>query len=215
MANFDVAMEYLFALEGRDSDHPRDPGGLTVWGLSVQHDSGWEGWKWLKEAKASREHWKMTLESDALRDSARRYWRKNYWSRISGDAFRSQAIANEMFEAGANCGCGRVVRWLQQVLGAMNWDDSTGKPLAAPLRIDGLMPERTRDGRPGKTLTLLRRILGQRGAVDRESVILKTLNGRQATRYCQVARNNPALRTFFLGWIDKRVSYETERGTRT
>lgn len=99
--NFDVAFTKLLGHEGGYSNHPSDPGGETMWGVTkrVAEEHGYHGpMKLLPE------------------DFAKQVYRKSYWDAVSADEL-PLAIRYAMFDAAVNSGPGQAIRWLQEAAG--------------------------------------------------------------------------------------------------
>jgi len=105
-------------------------------------------------------------------------------------AWRSVAVAEELFEAGVNCGVTRVAMWLQRTLNALN--DSASR-----------WPDLMMDGRVGPvTLAALFQSLARSGG---EQVILAALNSLQGEHYIALAERRPKDERFVWGWLAHRV----------
>lgn len=99
--NFDQAFHKLLGHEGGYSNHPNDPGGETMWGVTaaVARANGYSG---------------------PMRDlpvaTAKAIYRKQYW-----DAAKIEdlplSVRYAVFDAAVNSGVTQAVRWLQRALG--------------------------------------------------------------------------------------------------
>lgn len=165
--------------EGGYSNNPNDTGGETMWGITwrVARAHGYEG--------AMRD-----LPKERATEIAKaQYWDLAYLDDV---ASVSLSVARELFDTGFNAGIGTAVKFLQRALNALNrqqkdYDD---------VKADGLM---------GKmSLFALNAFLKRRGA-DGEKVLLRALNGLQATYYIAIAENRPQNEDFVFGWILQRV----------
>lgn len=121
-----VAIEWVLKIEtGRITDHPKDPGGLTRWGIS-------------KRAYPD-------LDIAALtREQAAEIYRRDYWGPChAGDiAARAPRLAVALFDAAVNQGVGTAIKTLQKALGASvdgQWGPATAG--AAQRADDRLLPE--------------------------------------------------------------------------
>lgn len=124
---FDKAVNVIFAFEGGYSDHPRDPGGATKFGIT----------------RRTLQHWRSRPASKSdVRNlqpaEAKDIYRSNYWNRISGDRLYAP-LALVLFNAAVLSGPGRAVKLLQEVLNRQGF----------ALAVDGDMGP--------KTLSALRR----------------------------------------------------------
>lgn len=93
------AIDMVIAHEGGLVDHPRDPGGLTKYGISIRAYPalGRDGIKNLTD------------------EQAREIYHRDYWKRVHGDAL-TPAAAIVCMDAAVNSGVKRASRWLQQAL---------------------------------------------------------------------------------------------------
>ena len=94
MSDFDAFIDRVLSAEGGLVDDPRDPGGLTKFGIS-------------KRAYPSVDIRNLT------REAAIAIYRADFWSRVQGDKL-PRAIAFQALDAAVNHGIGNAVRWLQR-----------------------------------------------------------------------------------------------------
>lgn len=109
--NFDQAFDRLIGHEGGYSNHPSDPGGETMWGIT------------LRVARASGYTGPMR---DLPRERAKLIARVAYWDRIKADQYDG-AIGFQVFDAAYNHGIENAVRFLQRAVGVA--DDGHIGPL--------------------------------------------------------------------------------------
>lgn len=129
------------------------------------------------------------------RETAVAIYRELYWLRPGLDAVagRSQRIAAELFDTGANMGPAVAVTFLQRALTALN-------------RNARDFPDLVPDGRlGGMTLSALDRFLAVRGKASGERVLLRALEALQGERYLRLAERRPANETFLYGWLANRM----------
>lgn len=180
MNTFDEALKHTLGIEGDFSDDPADSGGATKWGIteSVARAFGYSG--------------PMQNMSVSL---AKSIYRQNYWDLLKLDSVTelSEDIAAEVFDTAVNCGVGFAGKTLQRSLTAFN---RNGKDYA-DLVVDGLV------GR--MTITALRAFLDKRG-LDGETVLLRTLNGLQVSRYIRLVERREKDERYVYGWILNRVT---------
>lgn len=96
---FEIAFRIVVGEEGGLSDDPRDPGGLTKYGIS-------------KRAYPDEDIANLTL------DRARELYRRDYWNRVRGDdlPFRWALL---VFDAAVNQGVDPAIRMMQDALGVL------------------------------------------------------------------------------------------------
>lgn len=100
--NFDQAFDRLIGHEGGYSNHPNDPGGETMWGVTAT------------VARASGYHGPMR---DLPREIAKRIYRKSYWEPVRADDLPA-ALRFHVFDAAVNSGVRQAVLWLQRTVGS-------------------------------------------------------------------------------------------------
>lgn len=186
--SFNTAFTRTMGHEGTYSNHPRDKGGETVWGIARFYHGSWEGWKRvdsLREFAADEETFKSILAEDKeIPAMVRSFYRHTFWDKVKGDHLQTQDVANELFDTAVNCGKGTASRFLQIVLNKLNRNGDT----YADIAVDG--------GIGGKTIAALTACLG---AGD-EEILLVMLNGLQMAYYIEHSNED-----FIRGLINKRV----------
>jgi lysozyme family protein len=97
---FDDAFDLLLGHEGGYSNHPSDPGGETMWGVTVAvaRANGYQG------AMASMP-----------RHVAKDIYRKLYWNKVRADELPA-AVRYPLFDAAVNSGAKQAIRWLQRAI---------------------------------------------------------------------------------------------------
>lgn len=104
--NFDAALREVLIHEGGWSDHPADPGGATMRGITLET---------YRRFKGNRH-----LGKDALRAMTdaelRTIYRTMYWDRIRGDELPA-GVDYVVFDAAVNSGPPRASKWLQETVG--------------------------------------------------------------------------------------------------
>ena len=166
----------VMAIEGGFVNHPDDPGGATKYGITEQtaRDFGYQG-----EMK------------DLPKETAFKIYEVLYVIQPHFDELIeiNPAIAHKMIDAGINVGTSRVSIWFQRALNSY----SRGG-LDYPL-ID-------EDGVIGPaTLNAYRSLEKVRGKVQACTLMLKALDGYQASYYLSLTQYN----MFLSGWMDKRI----------
>lgn len=111
-ANFDLALKHVLKFEGGYSDHPRDPGGATNFGITIGV---------LREFRGAPVT-KQGVRALTLAEAARIY-RSRYWDAVACNHLPS-GIDLAVFDCAVNQGVGRAARFLQ---------------LAANVNIDGII----------------------------------------------------------------------------
>lgn len=104
-SNFDLCLREVLRHEGLWADHPRDPGGATMKGITIGTYAQWKGRKVTKA--------ELRAISDA---EVAAIYRRKYWDKVRGDDLPS-GLDLVAFDAAVNSGPARGARWLQQALG--------------------------------------------------------------------------------------------------
>lgn len=132
--NFDAALKHVLRHEGGYADHPSDPGGATMMGITRATLSNWRG------REVSKDEVRVLSRTEAGE-----IYRTKYWSTISGDALPA-GLDLVLFDYAVNSGPGRAVRTLQGLLG---------------VAADGLMGPRTIAALEGQAVPALIRDMCQ------------------------------------------------------
>lgn len=119
MSHFDRAFTDLLGNEGGYSNNPADPGGETMWGVTIA---------------IAREDGYMGAMRDFTQASAKIIYRKKYWLPQFDEL--PYGLAFQLFDGAVNSGIGQSIRWLQRALGEA--DDGKFGPvtMAAALKAD-------------------------------------------------------------------------------
>lgn len=170
----------LIKREGGYVNHRSDKGGETNWGITVT---------------VARAFGYTGAMVDLPRDTAftiylERFWIQPGFARIDP---LSGAIAEELFDTGANMGPGVAARFLQRALNVLN---NRGRDF----------PEIAVDGAIGKmTIYCLSEFLKRRGQRG-ELALFRMLNGQQSVRYMELSEANQTQDDFQFGWQYHRVA---------
>lgn len=178
--NFEGFIDDILAVEKGYVDHPDDRGGPTNYGITqaVARKFGYDG-----------------PMQDMPVSLAREIYRHRY---IVDPVFHKVAeidasIGHEVIDTGVNMGPATASMMLQRWLNAFN---DTGSRYA-DLFVDGRIGQ--------VTLDALKAYLKWRGN-EGVQVMLRALNGLQASRYLDIAERDKTQRKFVYGWIRARVA---------
>jgi lysozyme family protein len=186
MPTFEDALARTLGHEGGYSNDPDDKGGETFRGISRVNWPNWPGWGYIDQM---REHGFKAKDIEANGDLAllvARFYREQFWQRISGDAL-PPAVAAEVFDSATNAGVHRAVLWLQQALNLLN---RNGKDY----------PDTIEDGAMGSgTLNTLAAYLKR----DTTGPLLKVMNVLQGAHYLDYMRKSPTQEKYARGWLTR------------
>lgn len=187
MANFDEAYNITLKHEGGYVKDPVDVGGETYKGISRKYNPSWEGWIIIEEYKL-----KPGFPNNAYRDTnlealVKRFYKTHYWDVNLLDRFRSQKIANEMFDTGVNMGVTRAATFLQKALNVLN---NNGK-IYVDLVVDGEVGS--------ATLLAMNSCLSYRG----DEFLYKIMNILQGMHYIDFMNKSPIQEKFAYGWLSR------------
>ena len=99
--DFQTAFDLLITHEGGFSNHPDDPGGATMYGVT--------------EAVARAEGYTGAMR-DLTLDFAKQVYRKRYWDACRCDQM-PDVLRYPLFDAAVNSGPGQAIKWLQSAVG--------------------------------------------------------------------------------------------------
>lgn len=177
---FDLAFAVTGLAEGKYSNNPKDRGGETMFGITVD------------VARANGYHGPMIQMPIGV---AMQIAKSQYWDLLRLDEIDllSPKIAAELFDSSYNCGTGQAGKWLQRSLNALNRE---GRDYA-DVNDDGLVGP--------KTILAFKEFMRIRGK-EGESVLFKALNCLQGAYYIEISQSRPSNEDFVFGWISKRIS---------
>ena len=101
--NFDIYVFRVLRSEGGYSNDPRDPGGETMWGITL---------------RVARKNGYMGSMKFLPREMAVSFYETEYWLPIRGDDL-PLAIASPLFDAAVNSGPEQAIKFLQRALGVV------------------------------------------------------------------------------------------------
>lgn len=104
--NFAKALAQVLRYEGGFSDHPQDPGGATMKGVT---QAVYDAWRKAGNLPTQSVRYISDLEVGAI-------YRQQYWDKISGDDL-PDGIDFAVFDFAVNSGVSRAARTLQGVVG--------------------------------------------------------------------------------------------------
>lgn len=178
--SIDQIIDAVIRREGGFVDHPSDPGGATMYGIT--------------EAVARRAGYTGDMRALPI-DLARAIIRDEYHVKPGFAALEplSARIAEELLDTAVNMGPRKPSQWLQQLLNALN-------------RQGADYPDLVADGQIGpNTAAALKAFLAVRGA-DGESVMLAGLNALQGAEYVRLTLAREENEAFLYGWLKNRVA---------
>ena len=116
ISNFSKALAFTLAYEGGWSDHPNDPGGATMKGITLAV------YRQFKPG-ATKADLKKISDGDVAE-----IYSTNYWRKVNGDGLAS-GVDLATFDAAVNSGVSRGLKWLMASIGGS--DDQTVRRICA------------------------------------------------------------------------------------
>lgn len=124
--NFESSLKHLLAHEGGWSDHPADPGGATMKGVTLQV---------FREFKRNPHITKEELRNISDEDLATIY-KKRYWDAVRADELVS-GVDYAVFDCAVNSGPGRAIKVLQACVGTTPDGGFGSVTMAAVVQFQG------------------------------------------------------------------------------
>ncbi|PZU85212.1 MAG: secretion activator protein [Shinella sp.] len=122
MDRFDVCHPITAAWEGGWSDHPDDPGGATMYGVTQVVYDAWRTGKGLKKQSV-----RLITRPEALE-----IYRQNYWIACGGPSLYP-GVDLAVYDASVNSGVSRGKKWLKASLGSNDHSETVKKICRARL----------------------------------------------------------------------------------
>lgn len=119
--NFGQIVDFVLKHEGYKSNHPDDPGGLTIWGFSQKYFP-----EIVKELSS--------LDEDVSYHRAGDFYRRLFWDKLHCDDIPTP-LDCVLFDTAVNIGISKAVKLLQQILVI----------LCCNIEVDGIMGPKTLD----------------------------------------------------------------------
>lgn len=118
--NYARALSRVLVHEGGYADHPKDPGGATMKGVTQGVYDAYR--KRRGEAKRSvRQITEAELQA---------IYRRQYWDVVKGDSL-PEGVDYAVFDGAVNSGPSQAVKWLQRALGSVKVDGVIGEATLA------------------------------------------------------------------------------------
>lgn len=118
MAEFIKAYKKLEVAEGGYVNDKDDAGMETYKGVSRKANPNWIGWIILDDLK--KHHPKtfaaIAKKTPQLEKAVQDLYKKNYWDCFNLDDFKSQAIAEQLFDSCVNTGKSAAIKMAQRVV---------------------------------------------------------------------------------------------------
>lgn len=180
MAQFIPAFQKVIKAEGGYQANPNDKGNYdskgnligTKYGISAP----------VLERYLGRAITTMDMKNLDL-PTVQAIYRKNYWAPIKGDLFKSQSVANFVFDWGVNSGVGTAAKYLQRTL-----RDKFKKGIQA----DGAIGPKT---------------ISAANSVSRVQLLSELIKARELFFKAIVARD-PSQSVFLKGWLNRLTEFE-------
>lgn len=183
MASFQPAFEYVLKNEGVLTENPKDPGGITKFGISLRF------LKSLKDPKAYSIY-ADPIDADVVRflmmDQASAIYRREFWDQALFDRIVSQDICNYVFDMAISMGISPAIKCVQRAVWAV-WRDRN------ILSEDGILGE--------KTLHWIKQ--------SNSNALLCAVRSERAGKYRLICAENKSEEIFINGWLKRAYESET------
>ena len=193
MADFKKAYDKTMGHEGGYTNDKDDAGGETYMGISRVYNPSWYGWSMVDGVKNESDFPACLEEDDDLHEAVEDFYKDKYWDVNRLDEFKSQAIAEEMFDTGVNMGISRAANFLQESLNYLNRNGASYKDLVV-------------DGKIGPASLNALAYVQHHGD---EGILLTMLNVCQGRHYMNYMTKSPTQEKYARGWF-KRVTITKE-----
>ena len=176
MSDWVIAVKNVLKHEGGLSDHPNDPGDITNFGISL---------RFIKAAGLDIDDDEHINKNDILaltKQRAKEIYKQEWWDRYHYGCIENQDIANKVLDMSVNMGPKRAHKILQTSINRLR---------EKPITIDGIIGNQTFQAI-------------QKLHEDGESCeLLGELRDNSAHFYINLVADNPALRAFLRGWLNR------------
>lgn len=173
MALFLPAFEALIVNEGGFSNHEKDPGGATQYGISLRFLQSLGTYGDIDKNGIVDEGDIKLIDLDFSKDTYKKYfWDNNRYGDIS-----FQGVATKIFDMAVNMGSVRANKLLQEACNYVSSDEY--------LKVDGVVGSKT---------------LGIINKVD-ASMMQNLLGCLSSNYYLRICEGNSSLKVFLKGWL--------------
>ena len=104
--NYPAALKQVLKNEGGWADHPADPGGATMKGITIGTYR-----QWKSNPNITKEQLRAISDAEVYD-----IYRQQYWNKIDGDYLPS-GVDYAVFDAAVNMGVGRAAKLIQEAVG--------------------------------------------------------------------------------------------------
>lgn len=185
MATFLISYHRLGPKEGGWADNKVDRGGETWKGIARNRNPDWPGWHLIDEVKRQPGFPENLNHLPELEEAVQALYREKYWPPMTDSL--PQALADELFESGVNCGVINGIRFLQVAVNILN-------------RNQKLYPDIDEDGKLGQeTIGAVMACLNARG----EKTLLRFMNHAQGNYYWSLMLRDPSQEEFAISWFNR------------
>lgn len=177
MASFEIAIEYVLKNEGGLEENPKDPAGITNFGISLRFLRN------LENPSKYGFHWgcaeKEDIESLTI-DKAKEIYKGEFWDNAPFDQIISQSISTYLLDSAVNQGISPAVKCIQRACWAVMHDINI-------IKDDGILGD--------QTLSIINKCSPY--------LLLPAMRSERAGEYRLLAERNIMDKEFIEGWLDR------------
>lgn len=173
---FETAVSVILKHEGVLSNNPKDPGGITNYGISL---------RWLKSAGLDLNCDgiinAMDIELINSREAEQLYY-KYWWAPNHYEAINNLDVAIKLFDMAVNMGSGTSTKIAQNAVNSF---------IEVPIETNGQLG--------AHTIAAINSLTNE----DKGGVLIHKIRVLQINHYQSIVANHPELRGFLNGWLNR------------
>jgi lysozyme family protein len=187
VADFEKSHKRTGGSEAGYSNHKKDKGKETFAGVSRKFHPDWQGWKIVDENKIKctingklnvKKLNKILFSNPQMIQLLYDFYKKEYWDINRLNEIDSQLLADNIFDAGVNCGKKTSIRFLQRAINTLSQND---------IIVDGIIGNQT---------------LKLANNIDYKKLVDEFLKLR-IQYHKEIVKNDPEQKVFLKNWLNR------------